>query len=83
MEKEKLVGKVTHYYSGIGVAIIKLTGVLKAGDTAHFCGATTDFDQDVESMQIEHKTITSAKKGDEIGIKVVEKVREGDEVYLK
>lgn len=80
---EKLVGEVTHYYSGAGVAIVKLSDSLSKDDEVHFCGGTTDFSQTVDSMQINHQDISSAKKGDEIGVKVVEKVREGDEVYLK
>jgi len=79
---EKKVGEVTHYFGHIPAGIIKLGGKLKKGDTIHFKGATTDFTQEVASMQIDHKDIDSAKKGDEVGIKVNERVREGDEVLL-
>ena len=79
---EKEVGKVSTYFSHVGVAAIKLSGKLKVGDTVHFAGHTTDFEQEVKSMQIENKEITQAKKGDHIGIKVKEKVRPHDKVFL-
>ena len=80
--KEKLIGKITHYFGKINVAIVKLSSALKAGDKVHIKGGSTDFEQDISSMQIEHENLEKAKKGDEIGLKVDEKVREGDEVYL-
>ena len=81
--REKLVGKVTHYYDKAGVAIVKLSAPVAVGDEIHICGGKTDLEQTVGSMQVEHGDIQKAKKGDEIGIKVNDKVREGDEVYLK
>ena len=78
---EKKIGKVTHFFGKIGVGIIKLSDALKAGDKIKIKGATTDFEQEVGSMQIDHKDIEDAKKGDEVGIKLDEKVREGDEVF--
>mgnify|MGYP001595270399 FL=1 len=83
MAEEKLVGKITHYYNAIGVGIIELSGALKVGDAVHIKGKATDFEQMVDSLQIEHKEVQSAKKGDVIGIKTKQKVKEGDEVYLK
>lgn len=79
--KEKLVGKVSHYFSQIEVAAIKLTAPLANGDSVRFEGGETDFTQEVSSMQKEHDKIEKAKKGDEIGLKVKEKVREGYRVY--
>lgn len=79
----KKIGEITHYYSNISVGIIKLTDNLNVGDTVNIKGATTDFDQEIVEMQINHENIESAKKGDEIGIKVQDQVREGDEVFLK
>ncbi len=79
--EEKPIGEVTHYFSGIQVAIVKFNRVVKVGETIKFKGATTDFSQTIESMQYDHKDIESAKKGQEVGIKITEKVREGDEVY--
>ena len=82
-EKEKKVGEVAHYFGKIGVAAIKIKGELKVGDTIHFKGHTTDFEQVVDSMQIEHQNVEKVKKGDDIGIKVKDHVREGDEVFIK
>jgi len=78
---EKKVGEVTHYWGKIVVAGIKLTATLSQGDTIRIKGATTDFEQAVGSMQIENQNIETAKKGQEIGIKVKDKVRRGDTVY--
>jgi len=80
--EEKLIGKITHYFDKISVAIIELSGVLKVGDRVHIKGHSTDFEQDISSIQIEHEDMKKAKKGDAIGVKIDEKVREGDEVYL-
>jgi len=80
--EEKLIGKITHYFDKISVAIVELSGVLKVGDRVHIKGNSTDFEQDISSIQIEHEDMKKAKKGDAIGVKVDEKVREGDEVYL-
>lgn len=80
--EEKLIGKITHYFGKIQVAIIELKGGLKAGDKIHIKGHSTDFKQEVASMQIDHVNVEKAKKGDAIGIKVDQKVREEDEVYL-
>ncbi|MFA5459760.1 MAG: translation elongation factor-like protein [Candidatus Paceibacterota bacterium] len=80
--EEKLIGKITHYFSKIQVAIIELTGEIKIGDKIHIKGHHTDFEQDITSMQIDRVDVEKAKKGDAIGLKVDEKVREGDEVYL-
>lgn len=81
--EEKLIGKITHYYSNLGVGIVELFDNLKIGDIIHIKGKTTDFEQSVESIQIEHKPVKEAKSGDVIGLKVEEKVKEGDQVYLK
>jgi putative protease len=82
MSDQELVGKVTHYFGKIGVAAIKLAKPLKSGDKLHFRGATTDFQETVESMQIGHQIVASAQKGAEIGLKVGERVRDGDKVYF-
>jgi putative protease len=80
--KEKKIGVITHYFGHISVGIIKLDAPLKVGDTIHIRGAHDDITQSVDSMQIEHESVESAKKGDEVGIKVVEKVHPHDEVYI-
>ncbi len=80
--KEKEIGKVFIYFSKAGVAAIKLTGNLNIGDKIHIKGHTTDFEQKVDSMQIDNKPIKVAKSGDDIGIKVSDKVRPNDTVFL-
>lgn len=81
-KEEKPIGEITHYFSKLGVGIIKLKTSLAVGDTIKIKGATSDFEQTVDSIQIEHETVEKAKKGDLIGLKVSDKVREGDLVYL-
>ena len=82
MPDEKLVGKITHFFPNINVAVVNISdGVLKAGDSIHVKGATTDFTQKIDSMQMDHKKIAAAKKGDSIGLKVKDNVREHDIVY--
>jgi putative protease len=80
-EEGKLVGEITHYFGKIGVAVLKLSDVLRVGDTIKIVGADTEFTQPVESMQIEHQNIQEAKAGDLIGLKVSQKVKEGYKVY--
>ena len=77
----KPIGKVTHFYGNLGVAIVKFNKKIDAGSKLHFQGATTDFTETVNSMQFDHKPIESASRGKEVGIKVKGKVREGDEVF--
>lgn len=81
MADEKLIGKITHYFGNINVGIIELTSELKVGDKIHIKGSSTDFDQAIDSMQIEHQNVDSAKSGDAVGIKAVQKVKENDQVY--
>jgi putative protease len=79
---EKKIGVISHYFGKISVAGIEIEkGKLEAGDTIHIKGHTTDFQQIIKSMQIDLQTVEAAKKGDSIGIKVSERVREHDEVY--
>jgi len=75
------IGSIRHYYSKIGVAVIDLTAKIAVGDTVRIKGVTTDFRQKVESMQIEHANVENAGAGQSIGLKVTDKVREGDLVY--
>lgn len=77
----KPIGKITHYFSHLSVGIIELTGTLKVGDRILIKGHTSDFKQNVDSMQIEHKNVTEGKAGDAIGIKVSRKVHVHDIVY--
>lgn len=80
--KPKPIGVVTHFYGNIEVAIIKFKSPYALGKTLKIKGATTDFEETPKSMEYDHKPVKSAKKGQEVGIKVGEKVREGDLVYL-
>ncbi|MCH7730313.1 hypothetical protein IID21_02155 [Patescibacteria group bacterium] len=76
------IGKVTHYYDKIGVAIVELGAALSVGDKVKFVRGGEDlFEQAVESMQIEHKKVDSAKKGDVVGLKADKEIREGAEVF--
>lgn len=79
--KEKLLGKIDHYFDKIGVAAMKLGDSLKVGDTIRIEGGSVAFTQDIDSMQIEHERVNMAKKGDEVGFKVKQKVREGYRVF--
>ena len=81
-EEGKLVGEVTHYFGKIGVAVLKLSDTLKVGDQIKIVDKEgEEFTQTVDSMQIEHENVPEAKAGDLIGLKVIQKVREGDKVY--
>lgn len=76
------IGKVTHYYDKIGVAVVELDASLAAGDRIKFTRGGEDlFEQEIDSMQIEHKKIKSANKGDVIGLKTAQEAKEGAEVY--
>ena len=80
MEEE--VGRITHYFSKIGVGVVEMTkGVLKVGETIHVKGHTTDLFQKVDSMQVEHAPVQSAKKGESFGLHVESQVREHDIVF--
>ena len=80
-EEGKLIGKVTHFFGNISVVVIKLADKLKVGDTIRIVGGETDFNQTVDSMEIEHQKIQEAKKGDSVGLMVSQKVHEGYKVY--
>jgi translation elongation factor EF-1alpha len=82
MAEKKAVGKVTHYYDKIGVAIIELAGPLKVGDKVKFVKGETETEQAVDSMQIERAAVDAAKKGAIIGVKVDAPVKEGTMVYV-
>jgi len=77
------VGRVTHFFTKISVAVIELTAPLAVGDTIAIKGPTTDLEQVVESMQIEHENVKRAEAGQSIGLKVAQRVREKDIAYKK
>lgn len=82
MADKKTVGKVIHYYDKIGVAIVELGGVLKTGDVVKFIKGDDEFEQTIDSIQIEKTSIDSAKKGDVIGVKTDSPVKEGTLVQM-
>jgi len=81
-ELGKEVGKIRHYFDKIQVAVVDVTDSLKIGDKIRIKGAQTDFEQTIDSMQIDRQPVSEAKKGDAIGMKVSQPVRENDRVYL-
>ncbi len=78
---ESKIGNITHYYNRISVGVLDLTNNLELGDKVHILGHSTDFIQNVTSMEIEHKKVTSVGPGDEVALKVIEPVRKGDGIY--
>ena len=79
---EMEIGVISHYFDKIGVAAIEITnGELAVGDTIRVKGHTTDFTTTVPSMQVEHESVQKARKGDAIGIRVAERVRQHDKVF--
>lgn len=76
------VGEVTHFYDRISVAILTLSNPLSKGDLVHFLGYGSDFTQEITSMQIEHEIIETAKKGDEVAVKVIKPVKPKTAVFL-
>lgn len=78
---ETYLGKVIHYYDKIMVAVVKLEADLGLGETIHFTGKGSDFTQSVASLQLDHQTVTQAKAGSEIAIKVDQEVKRGAQVY--
>jgi putative protease len=75
------IGEINHYYDQISVAVIDLSDIIQVGDVIHILGRTTDFRQNVTSMQIEHQSIEEAGSGQEIALKVTQRVRRGDKVF--
>jgi hypothetical protein len=78
---EELIGKVSHFFPRPFVAAIELTGSLRKGEKLRFKGHTTDFEMVVDSMQIDNADVDEAGAGDSLGVKVTERVREGDSVF--
>lgn len=76
-----LIGQITHYFDHINVAALELTEPLRIGDTIHILGHSTDFQQKVTSLQIEHRTVEEARPGDDVGLKVIRKVHAHDKIF--
>ena len=81
MEKE--IGKITHIFDKIDVGILELNGDLKVDDTIHIVGSQSDFEQLVDSMQVDRQNIVDAGKGSVVGLKLISKAKVGDKIYLK
>lgn len=81
MAEGELLGKVVHYFDRIGVAVIALQAPLRVGDQVHFLGRSTDFDQTIDSLQVEHQPVTEGAAGSEVAARVRQRVRSGDSVY--
>jgi hypothetical protein len=81
MNAKKPIGEVVHFFNNINVAVLKFNKKVEAGIEIHFLGATTDFKQELDSMQFDHKEIKEAAKNKEVGVKVKDRVRSGDKVY--
>jgi len=75
------VGTVTHCYDKIGVAVVNVLAPIKVGDRIKISGHDKEFEQEIASLQVEHQNIQTAKKGDDVGMKVDQPVKDGDEVY--
>ena len=75
------VGEVTHFYERISVAVLRLNADLSVGDTVHFLGRHSDFQQEITSMEIEHKPVAKAEAGGEVAVKTKQRVRPGDSVF--
>ncbi len=75
------IGKVTHYYNHINVAVLKLTNSLKLGDLIHIIGHSTDLMQTVSSLEVDHHSLEWVKPGDNVALKVIEPVHEHDVIY--
>ena len=78
---EVVIGKVSDFFAHPVVAGIELTGTLKVGDTIHIQGHTTDIEFTVNSLQIDNADVSQSKAGDSVGVKVSDRVRQGDTVY--
>ncbi|MFQ5943403.1 MAG: hypothetical protein ACE5JF_07610 [Anaerolineales bacterium] len=81
MAEGKQIGKVVHWFGKVSVAVVELESDIKLGDMVHFEGAHTDFHQEIESMQVEHEPVEQGSKGEEVAIKVKERVRNGDTLH--
>jgi putative protease len=79
--KNKIIGSITHYFPHVKAAVLKVKTPVIIGEEIWIKGHTSDFKEKISSMQIDHKPILKAKKGDEIGLMVENRVRRGDVIY--
>jgi putative protease len=80
-EPDQAIGTVTHYYGHLSVAAVTLTDALRTGERIHIVGHTTDLEQTVESMEVDHQKVDSAGPGDDVALEVKDHVREHDRIY--
>lgn len=80
-DPEQAIGTVTHYFSHLSVAAVTLTGTLNVGDRIHISGHTTDVEQTVDSMEVDHAKVESAGPGDDVALAVKDHVRDHDRIY--
>ncbi len=78
---EDAIGAITHYFSHLGVAAVNVSATLRVGDRIHILGHTTDIEQEVTSMEVEHAHVQQAGPGDDVALKVIDHVREHDRIY--
>jgi putative protease len=78
---EELVGSITHYFAKPEVGVVKLVADIKVGDVLHIRGHTTDVEQQISSMEVDHAAVETAAAGTEVAFEVQERVRKGDEVF--
>lgn len=81
MTKGERIGEVTHFFGKISVAVLNLSKDLKVGENVHFLGRNTDFQQEILSMQVDHVEVTEVSAGDDVAVKVTQRVRKGDSVF--
>jgi putative protease len=81
--RQHRIGKITHYYRKLGVAALELEEPLRVGDRVHIAGHTTDLEQPVESLEIEHRRVSRALPGQSVAVRVIDRVRPGDDVLLE
>lgn len=81
-EKEgKLIGRISHFFDHLGVAVIEVSDRLRTGDTIRIIGGDTDFEMKVDSMEMDHERVREASRGKSVGVKVPQKVHEGYKVF--
>lgn len=80
-DPESAIGTVTHYFGHLSVAAVELTDTLRVGDRIHIVGHTTDLEQTVDSMEVEHAKVESAAAGDDVALAVTDHVREHDRIF--
>jgi len=80
-DEASAIGTVTHYFSHLSVAAVSLTDTLRVGERIHIRGHTSDLEQSVDSMEVDHQRVDSAGPGDDVALRVDDNVREHDRIY--